>query len=145
MGCIKSKQHLSQDDLDFLKTYTCYDENNIKVWHTTFMQDSPDGRLTQGKFLQMHEVYFPGDFCHNFFKTFDTRHKGYLNFKEYLLAINMTNAETPEDKLKLAFRMFDLDGNGELRSQSFTSLIADLRQVVNRVPSFSRCLNGTVP
>ena len=32
-----------------------------------------------------------------------------------------------------------------LRSQSFTSLMADLRQDNNRVSSFSRCLNGTFP
>ena len=31
------------------------------------------------------------------------------------------------------------------RSQSFTSLMADLRQDINRVSSFSRCLNGTFP
>ena len=29
------------------------------------------------------------------------------------------------------------------RSQSFTSLMADLRHDINRVSSFSRCLNGT--
>ena len=33
--------------------------------------------------------------------------------------------------------------NVKLRSQSFTSLMADLRQDINRVSSFSRCLNGT--
>ena len=32
-----------------------------------------------------------------------------------------------------------------LRSQSFTSLIADFRQDINRGSSFSRCLNGTFP
>ena len=31
------------------------------------------------------------------------------------------------------------------RSQSFTSLTADLRQDMNRVSSFSRCTNGTFP
>ena len=29
------------------------------------------------------------------------------------------------------------------RSQSFTSLMADLRQDINRVSSFNRCVNGT--
>ena len=33
----------------------------------------------------------------------------------------------------------------ELRSQSFTSLMAHLRHDINRVYSFSRCLNGTFP
>ena len=32
-----------------------------------------------------------------------------------------------------------------LRYQSFTSLMADHRQDINRVSSFSRCLNGTFP
>ena len=68
------------------------------------MQDCPDGRLTEAKFFKNQELFFPGDFCQNFFKTFDTSKKGYLTFREYLLAINMTNAETPEDKLKVAFR-----------------------------------------
>ena len=31
------------------------------------------------------------------------------------------------------------------RSQSFTSLMEDLRQDINRVSSLSRCLNGTFP
>ena len=31
------------------------------------------------------------------------------------------------------------------RSQSITFLMADLRQDINRVSSFSRCLNGTFP
>ena len=31
------------------------------------------------------------------------------------------------------------------RSQSFTSLMADLRQDINKVSSFSRCINGTFP
>ena len=31
------------------------------------------------------------------------------------------------------------------RTQSFTSLMADLRQDINRVFSSSRCLNGTFP
>ena len=32
-----------------------------------------------------------------------------------------------------------------LRFQSFTSLMADLYQYINRVSSYSRCLNGTFP
>ena len=35
--------------------------------------------------------------------------------------------------------------NSRLRYQSFTSLMADLRQDINSVASFSRCRNGTFP
>lgn len=33
MGCIKSKPGLSQEDLEFLKSHTRYDENTIKEWY----------------------------------------------------------------------------------------------------------------
>ena len=33
----------------------------------------------------------------------------------------------------------------KLWAQSFTCLMADLRQDINRVSAFSRCLNGTFP
>ena len=53
MGSIKSK-NLSHDDLEFLKEHTCYDEKNIRVWYTTFMQYCPGGKRTPSKFLNQH-------------------------------------------------------------------------------------------
>ena len=109
MGCIKSKQKLSQEELDFLKTNTCYDEKTIQVWYRTFMQDCPNGRMTQKFFVKKHEKFFSGDFCQNFFKTFDTCDKGYLNFREYVLAsINMTYAGVTENKHKVSYECLAL-------------------------------------
>ena len=38
------------------------------------------------------------------FRTFDTDKNGYIDFKEFLLAIDITSAGTAEEKLKWAFR-----------------------------------------
>ena len=125
MGCIKSK-NISQEQLDFLITNTCYDEKTIRVWHASFMQDCPDGEMTQEKFVKKHAKFFPGDFCQKFFKTFDTFGKGYLTFRDYLLAINMTYARIPEDKLKVAFKYFRLDCDGELSYDEMTNIVKDI-------------------
>ena len=113
MGCIKSKQGLTQEDLEFLKAHTRYDENTIKEWYKGFKQDCPNGRLTPVKFVDMYKMFFPSgnaeQFCDHVFRTFDTDKNGYIDFKEFLLAIDVTSAGTAEEKLKWAFRQDDDD------------------------------------
>jgi len=127
MGCIKSKQGLSQEDLEFLKTHTRYDENTIKEWYKGFKQDCPNGRLTPPKFVDMYKLFFPSgnaeQFCDHVFRTFDTDKNGFIDFREFLLAIDVTSAGTPEEKLKWAFRMYDVDGNGVIDQDEMTKIV----------------------
>ena len=97
MGCIKSKHNLSQYELDFLKI-PFFAENSILVWQSTFMQDCPGGKLTPDKFLELYGEFFPGSiyaeqFCEYFFTTFDIDLNGYIDFEEYLLAINRHSSQ----------------------------------------------------
>ena len=97
MGCIKSKHNLSQYELDFLKI-PFFAENSILVWQSTFMQDCPGGKLTPDKFLELYGEFFPGSiyaekFCEYFFTTVDINLNGYIDFEEYLLAINRHSSQ----------------------------------------------------
>ena len=118
-----------------MKAHTCYNENSIRVWYSTFMQDCPDGRLTQAKFVKTHELFFPGDFCQNFFKTFDTCDKGYLNFREYVLAsINMTYAGVTENKHKVSYECLALIagmGNLLLSFDGMTNIDLKMQKVMD--------------
>lgn len=42
MGCFGSKDKLSKEDMDFLKTHTRYDETTIKEWYKGFKVISAD-------------------------------------------------------------------------------------------------------
>ena len=92
MGCIKSSQRLSAEDLDFLKAHTRYDENTIKEWYNGFKQDYPNGRLTPVQFINTYNMFFPNrnaeQFCDHVFKTFDSDKKGYITFEAFLWAID---------------------------------------------------------
>lgn len=58
-----------------------------------------------------------------FFRTFDTDNSGFIDFKEFLLAINVTSSGTPEQKLEWAFRMYDIDGNGTIDEKEMIKII----------------------
>ncbi|KAK7574249.1 hypothetical protein V9T40_011440 [Parthenolecanium corni] len=86
MGCFGSKDKLSKEDMDFLKSHTRYDESTIKEWYKGFKQDCPNGRLTPAKFVDMYKMFFPSgnaeEFCDHVFRTFDMDKNGYIDFKD---------------------------------------------------------------
>merc|ERR1712107_679170 len=69
-----------------------------------------------GAFVKIYSQCFPSgnarDFCDHIFRTFDTDRNGFIDFKEFLLAISVTSGGTPEEKLNWAFSMYDADSNG---------------------------------
>jgi len=127
MGGSSSKGKLSKEDVEFLKKHTTYDEMTIREWHRGFKQDCPDGRLTPVKFTEMYKTFFPNgnaeEFCKHVFRLFDADQNGYIDFKEFLLAINVTSCGSAEEKLKWAFKMYDVDGNGKIELDEMTKIV----------------------
>jgi Ca2+-binding EF-hand superfamily protein len=70
--------------------------------------DCPNGKLSPAMFIEMYRMFFPGGdprrFCENVFRTFDSDRSGHIDFKEFLLAIDVTSAGSPREKLLWAFR-----------------------------------------
>lgn len=50
-------------------------------------------------------------------------HDNFIVLQEFLLAIDVTSSGTPEEKLKWAFRMYDVDGNGVIDIQEMTKIV----------------------
>jgi Ca2+-binding EF-hand superfamily protein len=47
-------------------------------------------------------------------RIFDSDGNDYLDFKEFLLAMDIATCDTEESKLKWAFKLFDPDNSGYL-------------------------------
>ena len=108
MGNQSGKERLSKADVEFLKSNTRYDEDTIQEWYKGFMVDCPDGKLSPVAFMKIYSKCFPSgnakEFCEHVFRTFDSDKNGFIDFREFLLAIDVTSAGSPEEKLNWAFR-----------------------------------------
>lgn len=129
-----SKKALSAEDMQFLKAHTKYDEKTIQEWYTGFKADCPTGKVSKKKFIEMYKTFFslgnPQKFCEHVFRTFDTDGNGYIDFKEFLLAIAVTSSGTVQERLNWAFRMYDIDGDGTIEVKEMKGIVQSLYDMV---------------
>ena len=127
MGCITSTQSMTKTELEQLKAHTHFDEDTIRGWYKGFKQDCPDGRLTPSKFAELYKMFFPGTntekFSDHIFRNFDTDRNGFIDFKEFLIAMDINSSGTAEERVKWAFRMYDVDGNGVIDLEEMTIVV----------------------
>lgn len=140
MGGGGSKK-LSKEDMDFLTDNTNFTKHQIKQWYKGFMRDCPNGQLTRKKFLEVYSSFFPQGnaekFCEHVFRTFDSDNSGKIDFKEFLLAINITSAGKPEQKLEWAFSMYDVNGDGTIEPKEMTEIITAIYSMVGASLSYN--------
>ncbi len=78
-------------------------------WYKGFKSDCPDGNLKREKILEVVQLILPPDegeaFVDQIFRIFDKDGNGSIDFKEFMMATDMTSAGTPEEKLKWTFKV----------------------------------------
>jgi len=121
---------LSKEDIYYLKTHTRYDEKEIKEWYRGFKHDCPNGQLTKQTIIDICNQILPGGnsstFVDQIFRIFDKDNSGTIDFKEFMLATDMTSAGTAEEKLAWAFKMYDKDDSGTIELSEMTDIIGTL-------------------
>jgi len=129
----KTSHTLTQDDIEFLKKNTRYDEQEIKEWYRGFKQDCPDGQLGKDKILEMYSMILPAGnakvFVDQIFRIFDKDGNGSIDFKEFMMATDMTASGSPEEKLRWAFKMYDKDGSGSIELKEMIEIIGTLYEM----------------
>ena len=115
--------NLRQSASWYSKILTCnhttqfnYSQNLSKEWYKGFLEDCPNGELSKEHLVEIYSQIFPGGnaekFAEHVFGTFDTDRSGTIDFREFMLALHVTSCGTQEEKIRWAFRMYDIDGNG---------------------------------
>ncbi|KAG9151386.1 hypothetical protein Leryth_024443 [Lithospermum erythrorhizon] len=91
-----------------------------------FPPSESEATIVRGGYLKgewaKEELHIPHS---SFFLLFDTNNDGILSFPEYIFFVTLLSI--PESSFSVAFKMFDLDGNGKIDKQEFKKVMALMR------------------
>jgi len=125
---------LSHEDLNFLMKNTNRSKKELKEWYKGFLEDCPNGELSKEHLVEIYSQIFPGGnggkFAEHVFGTFDTDRSGTIDFREFMLALHVTSCGTQEEKIRWAFRMYDIDGNGMIDIHELKRTLTAVYEVV---------------
>ena len=134
MGATNGKEELDAEKLENLKEQMNMDESAIIELYNGFLKDCPNGKMNQQQLCQMYKHIFPNGnpktFCKHLLRSFDLDKNGHVDFTEFLLAINITSSARAEEKIRWAFKIYDIDGNGYISQDEFTNVIKSIYKML---------------
>ncbi|XP_065175855.1 neuron-specific calcium-binding protein hippocalcin-like [Sycon ciliatum] len=133
----KASSKLSEEDIRELREKTQFSERELIEWHKGFMQDCGEsGELRLDEFKRIYASFFPaGDataFAEHVFRTFDHDEDGIIGFKEFIIGLSVTSRGHLEEKLKWAFKLYDLNDSGDITRDELLSVVQSIYAMVGR-------------
>ncbi|KAL3847649.1 hypothetical protein ACJMK2_018551 [Sinanodonta woodiana] len=121
---------LKPQTIDELKSHVNVDftTEEIKEWYDDYKSRLQPGQkeLTKKQFVQVYDSVFQGDasnFAEHVFRTFDANGNGMVDFKEFILGLCISGSTDFETKLKWAFSMYDINGDGFITKDEMQQII----------------------
>ncbi|XP_074149972.1 neuronal calcium sensor 1 isoform X1 [Sminthopsis crassicaudata] len=121
-------------DLDGVTRQKSITEKEVQQWYKGFIKDCPSGQLDAAGFQKIYKQFFPfGDptkFATFVFNVFDENKDGRIEFSEFIQALSVTSRGTLDEKLRWAFKLYDLDNDGYITRNEMLDIVDAIYQMV---------------
>ncbi len=132
MGNKQSNEDLSkpltEEKILEISRKTNLTRDEVLKWHSEFLRDCPNGKLEKKLFINIYKQSFPmGDatkFCKICFMAFDKDKSGYIDFYEFISTIGIFAKGNIQDKLKLAFDIYDYNDDGFIERKEAEQIVS---------------------
>ncbi|KAK0181298.1 hypothetical protein PV327_003591 [Microctonus hyperodae] len=87
--------------------------------------------LTLLEFAEALSMRPDAEFVRKIFNLVDTDKNGFISFREFIDMLVLFLKGTAEEKLKLMFDMYDINGTGQLKREEFSNMLRSFMETVN--------------
>nr|XP_010298819.1 PREDICTED: guanylyl cyclase-activating protein 1-like [Balearica regulorum gibbericeps] len=105
----------------------------IHHWYTKFMKECPSGQLCLHEFKHVLDLHGltpeANSYVEQVFHTFDMNKDGFIDFLEFIAAINLVIRGKIDQKLKWYFKLYDADGNGCIDKKELLSIFTAIQAI----------------
>lgn len=126
----KHATSLTPQVVEELEDITAFSYSEINDLYRQFRHDCPNLQMTVTQFKDLYRETFPNgnpdQFAEHIFKTFDTKNRGYIDFRQFLTTLSAQLKGSFEDKLKWLFGLYDADASGYVTKNDLLSMITAL-------------------
>ncbi|NXN39332.1 GUC1C protein, partial [Rhinoptilus africanus] len=102
-------------------------------YYSKFMRECPSGQLSLHEFkklLGLQGLDQQGDiYIKRVFDIFDLNQDGFIDFLEFIAAINLVIRGKIDQKLKWYFKLYDADGNGCIDKKELLSIFTAIQAI----------------
>lgn len=112
-----------------------FSKEEIESWFRDYQASLGKGmsKLTMKEFKEVYNSVFDGDaslFVSHLFRSFDEDQDGFVDFQEFIVGLCVSGSEKPDTKLKWAFKMYDIDGNGSISREEMASMLKAIYRMI---------------
>lgn len=142
---------MSPAELQDFQQLTCFTEDDILQWYRGFCLKYPDGKMKGDDVEKLYSALFPygmaARFREHVFRMIDADHDGEVDFREFLTCLAVVLNGNAEQKLRRAFCLYDVDGDGFITDDELGVIFQQMQlsgRMVLPNPQHAQCAHNLV-